>query len=270
MQESAETSDQGAIMICRHLRNALISLALTMVFVGGGAAAAERVALVIGNSAYAHAPRLKNPGNDADAVAAALDRLGFEVTLLRDLDFARFQAALGAFQASARGADVALVYYAGHGIGVDGQSWLLPIDARLTSADRVEFETVPLDLVLASVSVARGLRIIILDACRDNPFSRNMARGDRSVSRGLERIEPGGDTLLWYAARDGSTAADGSGRHSPFTSALLKHIERPGLELDRVFREITATVRRVTGGEQVPWQYGTARPRGCVSGWARP
>ena len=180
----------------------------------GGAGAAQRVALVIGNGAYEKVPYLTNPRNDAADVGAALGRLGFEVSRLANADQTVLREGLRNFTRAASAAEVAVVFYAGHGIEVDGRNFLVPVDAKLHSDQDVEFETVPLELVMRSVERARGLRLVILDACRDNPFAESMQRAGatRSIGRGLARAEPRGETLLAYAAKGGSVAADGDGR----------------------------------------------------------
>lgn len=238
-----------------------VVLALGLLLASAASALAERrVALVIGNSDYAAVLDLRNPKNDAVDVAAALRRLGFEVTPLSDLSHPEMLDALRKFARKAAGADVSIVYYAGHGIGVDGESRLVPVSARLSSETDINYETVRLSLVLNAVEGAKRLGLVVLDACRDNPFLGKMSPAPgakRTISRGLAAVEPAADTLVWYAARDGSTADDGEGRNSPFTKALLAHLERPGLELDKLFREIAADVRAATSGRQVPYAYGT-------------
>ena len=228
------------------------------------ALAEQRVALVIGNAAYAHAPRLANPLNDADDVGAALTRLGFAVTKLENADSATLRQGLQAFARAASAADVAVVFYAGHGIEVDQRNFLVPVDARLTSDQDVEFETVPLELAMRSVARASGLRLVILDACRDNPFAVSMQRAGatRSVGRGLARVEPAGETLVAYASKEGTVAADGEGRNSPYSEALLAHLEEPGLEVGLLFRKVRDAVLATTGGRQEPFVYGSLSSRG--------
>ena len=192
--------------------------------------ASQRVALVIGNAAYEHAPGLANPLNDAGDLGAALGRLGFKVTRLDNAGYDKMRRGLRAFTRAASTAEVALVFYAGHGIEVDKRNFLIPVDARLQSDREVEFETVSLDLVSRAVEGASGLGLVILDACRDNPFAAAMKRSGakRSIGRGLARVEPSGETLVAYAAKGGSVAADGRGRNSPYTTALLAHVEERG------------------------------------------
>jgi uncharacterized caspase-like protein len=210
---------------------------------------------VIGNAAYKVGP-LQNPGNDAAAVAEALTRLGFDkVVLKRDLAYDGFRAALRDLARDAAGADLALVYYAGHATERDGRNFLIPVDARLETATDLGIETIPLHTVLEHVEAARKLKLVILDSCRNNVFP--LAGRGRSITRGLTRIEPGPDTLVVYAAREGTVAADGVGRHSPFTAALLKHIATPGLEILYLFREVRDDVLAATARQQEPYVYGT-------------
>lgn len=222
------------------------------------AVADRRVALVVGNSNYAHVTALKNPANDAGAIAALLRDLGFSVRLETDLGIDQFRRVVREFGEHAAGADIAAIYFAGHGLEVDKVNYLIPVDARLTSDRDLAFETVPLDLVLTAVESARGLRVILLDACRDNPFrAMKLARATRSVGRGLAAVEPVTGTLVGYAAREGTTAADGSGKHSPFTQALLDLAPEPGVEISFLFRRVRDRVLQMTGGQQEPYVYGS-------------
>ena len=163
-----------------------------------------------------------------------------------------------------------MVFYAGHGIEVDKRNFLIPVDARLLSDADVEFETVPLDLLSRAVERAKGLRLIILDACRDNPFAVAMQRSGatRSIGRGLASVEPSGETLVAYAAKEGTVAADGEGRNSPYTTALLAHLEEPGLEVGLMFRKVrdavVAVYRRTPGALRLR----LSLERGSVSGSA--
>ena len=260
------TTGHGARWASLRLRSmagmsALLSAAaLALLLLSAAPAWAEqRVALVIGNGSYAHAPSLANPLNDAADIGAALERLGFEVTSIENADGETLRRGLHEFKRAASVSDVAVLFYAGHGIEVDRRNFLVPVDARLQSDDDVEFETVPLELVSRAVEGARELRLIILDACRDNPFAAAMQRAGatRSIGRGLARVEPSGDTLVAYAAKEGTVAADGAGRNSPYTEALLAHLEEPGLEVGWMFREVRDAVLASTGGRQEPFVYGS-------------
>ncbi len=229
------------------------------------ALAGQRVALVIGNASYAHAPSLANPLNDANDIGASLERLGFAVTQLPNASRAELWDGLQKFSLAASASEMAVVFYAGHGIEVDKRNFLIPVDARLQSDADVEFEAVPLDLLSRAVERAKGLRLIILDACRDNPFAVAMQRSGatRSIGRGLGRVEPSGETLVAYAAKEGTVAADGEGRNSPYTSALLKHLEEPGLEVGLMFRKVRDAVLATTGGRQEPFVYGSLSSEGA-------
>ncbi len=246
------------------MSRAIFQLLLALVlFVGGAleALAAKRVALVIGNSAYEHTRRLPNPKNDATAIAESLKRLGFDsVTLKLDQSYGPMRDTIRAFGREARNADVALIYYAGHGLELGRLNYLVPVDAKLETDDDLRFEAVTLDDVLLSVRRARQLRLVILDACRNNPLSTSMevAGGvTRSVSRGFGRIEPSGDVLVAYAAKHGTVAEDGDGSHSPFASALLQHMSTPGLEVNFLFRKVRDSVRKATNRRQEPFTYGS-------------
>jgi tetratricopeptide (TPR) repeat protein len=218
----------------------------------------RRIALVIGNSAYRNVSSLPNAAADASAFAVALRRIGFaQVTEQRDLDLASLTAALKNFGDQAMNSDWAVIYYAGHGIEVDGRNYLIPVDAKIALAHHVEDETLPLDRVLAKAEAARKLRLVILDACRVNPFAARMAAGNRAIGRGLGRIEPGGGVLVAYAARDGRVAEDGADGHSPFTAALLKHLEEPGVDIGLLFRRVRDTVMADTRSQQEPFTYGS-------------
>ena len=238
-----------------------IALLLATVLVASAsvALASGRVALVVGNSSYAHIGRLPNPENDAVDLAAALRRLGFEVTTELDTDRAELTEALRGFTRRSAGADVSLVFYAGHGLEMDGVNYVVPVDARLERDTDVRFETVTLDDLLA-VTAGASLRLVILDACRNNPLARSMQRTSttRSVSGGsfgdLNEDLLGDETLVAYAAAAGTTAEDGRGRNSPFTSALLAHLEQP-LEIGLLFRRVRAEVLEATNGEQRPHEY---------------
>ncbi|HEX7946579.1 MAG TPA: caspase family protein, partial [Phenylobacterium sp.] len=241
-------------------RFALWLVAAVLALAPGAPAWADgRVALVIANSAYVHAPKLPNPPNDARNMAAALRKVGFTTTEKTDLSKRDLEAALKTFAQAARGADVAVIYYAGHGMEQGGLNYLVPVDATLASDQDVEFDTVPLDLLLRSVEGASRLKLVVLDACRNNPFLTTMQRasGTRAIGRGLSRVEPEGDTLVAYAAREGSTADDGDGGDSPFTKALTTRMQTPGLEIRLLFGQVRDDVLASTGRRQEPAIYGS-------------
>ena len=216
----------------------------------------RRVALVLGNSRYTVSP-LANPVNDATAVARTLDEVGFDKVLLRqNLSLEGMRAALREFNREVGDADIALVYYAGHGIEVAGRNFLVPLDARLARAADVDLETISLDTLLGQLDGARKLKLVILDACRNNIFPVEGAK--RSLSRGLARVEPEDNTLVAFAAAAGATAEDGSGsQHSPFTAALLKHLRTPALDVRLLLGKIRDEVMASTGRRQQPYHSGT-------------
>ena len=232
---------------------ALVVLAMSTVVLADG-----RVVLLVGNSTYAHIGWLPNPENDAADMSAALARLGFEVTTELDADGVELPEALRAFTRQSAGAEVSLVFYAGHGIEMDGVNYLVPVDARLERDVDVRYEALTLDDLLVSTAEA-SLRLVILDACRNNLLACSMRRtaASRSVSDGsfgdLNEDLLGDETLVAYAAAAGTTAADGRGRNSPYTVALLEYLEQP-LEIGLLFRTVRAQVAS-TSGQQRPHEY---------------
>ncbi len=238
------------------------------------AADGDRVALVIGNANYQHLEQLKNPTNDARALAAKLKSVGFAVTLLENLDRRGMVWSVSDWLRTTRANQTALIYYAGHGIEVAGRNYLLPVDMPLLNMGEenlIRSEAISLDDLLADVNAAPARRgIVILDACRNNPYlevaqaALSKAGDARQVSRGLARISDLGQqqiaqvevktygTIIAYAAAPGATAADGKGRNSPYTAALLRHLEKPGLEVGRMFREVAGGVIEETKGVQKP------------------
>lgn len=235
-----------------------IALMLFSIADAGPARAQRRVALVIGNSAYVHTPRLENPKNDSGDVAAKLKRLGFEVIEGRDLQKAEMDRTIRAFAETLAGAKLALFFYAGHGIQVSGQNYLVPIDAKLTAPAALDFEMVRLDLIQRTMEREVPTNVLILDACRDNPLARNLARalGTRSatIGRGLAAIESGEGTLISFSTQPGNVALDGTGRNSPFASALLKHVATPGDDLSTILINVRNDVMAATERRQVPWE----------------
>ena len=223
------------------------------------ALAESRVALVIGNGAYEKVPELPNPPRDATDIGHTLERLNFKVTLLKNATAQEMRKAVVDFGRTAEGSEMAVVFYAGHGIEVAGENWLIPVSAELRSDADVESEAISLRSVSLQVSKARQLGLVILDACRNNPFAAKMKRSisTRAVARGLAPTEPADNVLIAYSARDGTTASDGEGQNSPFTTALLHHIETPGLEISFLFRRVRDDVMAATKREQQPFVYGS-------------
>ncbi|MFZ5731318.1 MAG: caspase family protein [Pseudomonadota bacterium] len=230
------------------------------------APADRRVALVIGNSAYKNVSALTNPQRDASTIATALRQAGFQsVTVLTDLDRNKLTDALQTFATIAETADWSVVYFAGHGMEIGGVNYLIPVDAKLASDRDIEFQAVSLNTVLNAAERAKKLRLVILDACRDNPFAaqmkRTLASATRSVTRGLAQVEPEAGTMVVYAAKHGETALDGSGGNSPFAMSLAKNLLIPGLEVRRLFDTVRDDVMDLTGRKQQPFSYGSISAR---------
>lgn len=223
--------------------------------------AERRVALVMGNSAYQNVSRLANPTNDSEAMSAILKKAGFDVVeLKRDLNVSEMRRALRDFSDSVRDADVAIVYFAGHGIEIGGTNYVIPVDAVLERDIDAFDEAIPLDRILTVIEPAKQLRLVILDACRDNPFNKTMKRttGSRAIGRGLAKVEPESpNTLVAFAAKAGSTAYDGDSKNSPFTAALVKYLPRPGLDLRKAFGYARDDVLKATNNKQEPFIYGS-------------
>jgi Caspase domain len=238
----------------RSIAAAVLALAALNAVVGKSFADA-RVALVIGNSAYEHIPRLRNPQNDAQDVAAALKRSGFDTILATNLDKAGMDNAAIRFARAARGADVALLYYSGHALQFAGVNYLAPIDARL--ADEADLRRmVRLDDMVADLAQAKNLRILVLDSCRDNPLAEELRRSIGTaralpLQRGLAKIETAQGMIVAYATQAGHTAEDGEGRNSPYTAAFLKNIETQE-EIGTIFRRVSADVYEATKRQQLP------------------
>lgn len=236
-------------------------LTVALMFGTDPAFAGKRVALVLANAAYQNAPALANPVNDGAVMAKMLKDAGFDVVDSRhDLSALDTRRALRDFADATRDADIAVVYYAGHGIEVDGSNYLIPVDARLERDTDVYDEALSLDRVLVAVEPAKQLRLVILDACRDNPFGTTMKRtlASRGIGRGLAKVEPASsNTLIAYSAKAGFTAQDGDGANSPFTIALSKHLTTPGLDVRRALGFVRDDVLKATGNKQEPFVYGS-------------
>jgi tetratricopeptide (TPR) repeat protein len=221
------------------------------------ATAGVRLALVLGNSKYQAVPELDNPSNDAADLAQALRGVGFEVIEQRDATREAMAKAVHDFSDRLRGADVALFFYAGHGLQMNGENYLLPVDARIENPSDVRFNTINLTDIQQEMQESGNGRanIIILDACRNNPFAEKLARGGRAApTRGLGRIDATGEgSLIVYSTQPNNVALDGAGRNSPFTSALLKHIATPGLEVRQMISKVRGDVLQATEKRQTPW-----------------
>jgi hypothetical protein len=234
---------------------------LSLLAASPAAHAERRVALVIGNGDYVKVGKLANPTRDARSIETLLRAAGFDVVeAKRDLGTVAMRRTLRDFSDRVRDADIAVVFYAGHGIEVNGTNYLIPVDATLERDIDVEDEAVPLERVTQVLEQAKRLRLVILDACRDNPFVRSMRRtiAGRSIGRGLAKIDVlTSDTLIAFAAKAGSTAADGEAANSPYTSALVKHLTTPGLDLRLALGRVRDEVLKSTGNKQEPFVYGS-------------
>jgi hypothetical protein len=247
---------------CRRSSRSLGLLLAAVFFLTCQPAFAEkRVALILGNSVYQNVPPLSNPINDGAVMAATFKSAGFDVVDSRfDLSALETRRVLRDFADRARDADIAVVYYAGHGMEVDGTNYLIPVDAKLERDTDIYDEAFSLDRILVAVEPAKQLRLVILDACRDNPFARNMKHSlaSRSIGRGLAKIEPASpNTLIAYSAKAGSNAQDGEGKNSPFTTALAQHLTKPGLDVRKAFGFVRDDVLKSTGNRQEPFVYGS-------------
>jgi hypothetical protein len=238
----------------------IIGTLLVLIVGTGHGQAQKRMALVVGNSAYPHAGALRTPAKDADAVAEMFKKAGFEVSLLKDAAILDFKRAIRRFEDAVLDADIAVVFYAGHGIEIGGINYLIPVDARLASDRDAQDEAIDLSRIIQSVDGAKRLRLVILDACRDNPFLATMRRRSltRAVASGLgPATDVGFETLVAFAAKAGSTAEDGSGEHSPFTTAILNNLFVPGLDVRLAFGRVRDEVLKITNKRQEPFVYGS-------------
>ncbi|MEZ5666399.1 MAG: Ig-like domain-containing protein [Alphaproteobacteria bacterium] len=213
----------------------------------------RRVALVIGNGDYQVANPLPNPPNDAQAIADKLREIGFEVFLGLDLTRDDLNALLQQYTRALDGADVGLFFYAGHGLQVDGINYIVPVDAVLERAADLDFEVVDSNIVLRQFDRPNFTGLVFLDACRDNPLARSMSTGTRSIGRGLAEVTSATGTLIAYATQPGNVAYDGEGEHSPFTQALLDHIDTPDMEIRLMLDYVGEEVAEMTNGQQQPW-----------------
>jgi len=225
------------------------------------AEAARRTALVIGMSAYKSISPLKNTAADARSVGDMLQRLGFAVDLIIDSPLAQMQETVAAFSHKAETADIALVYYAGHGVEAAGENYLVPVDIDVDTPSSIPQQAVSLSAILHSVEHARKLRIVILDSCRNNPFptlvSAAAAEGASAGRAGLAAPDPSQGMLVVYAAESGKVALDGDGEHSPFATAILEDLPRPNVEIGLVFRQVRDRVMGLTANRQQPHFYGS-------------
>ena len=229
----------------------------------------RRIALVIGNGRYRHASELANPVNDAEAMAAVLARLGFDVVREQNIELDRIGEMQAAFEAKLSSKpDVALLFYAGHGLQVRGLNYLVRIDVQIEVPAHLKSRAIRFNDIPEPMTEGAGASLIFLDACRDNPFTRNLARslGDTargSVRGGLAKIEKVAGTFIAYATAPDEVAYDGKGLHSPFTAALLKHIETPGFSVADMMIDVRNSVLAETQGRQEPWDQSSLRAKFC-------
>jgi uncharacterized caspase-like protein len=242
-----------------------LALSANSIVTGGTKAdAGRRVALIIGNSSYQNAGQLLNPRNDAEALEAALTRLGFEVELALDVTLSGMVEPVRRFTQRLRGVDVALLFYAGHGLSFQGENYIVPIEASAKDVIDIGFGMLSVRKITDEMAMHARLNIVLLDACRDNPLVRsaNRSLGDSGrsavIKQGLSRLEQiGRQSYIMLATKEGEVASDGTGAHSPFSEALLNHIETEGLEISELARRVRKDVREATDGRQVPLTIGS-------------
>jgi uncharacterized caspase-like protein len=243
----------------------VISLVSAILAAASAAHAQKRVALVIGNSAYQHTGKLTNPKNDATDMVTALRKHGFHVVDGFDLDKAAFDRKVRDFANALEGAEAGVFFFAGHGLQVSGHNYLVPIDAQLTTVAALEFEMVRLDVVHRVMERLTNTNVLFLDACRDNPLARNLARamGTRSgeIGRGLAAVESGVGTLISFSTQPGNVALDGTGRNSPFAGALVKYMSTSSDDLSAILIATRNDVMRETQRKQVPWEHSALTGR---------
>ncbi|MGY3487048.1 hypothetical protein ACVW1C_004931 [Bradyrhizobium sp. USDA 4011] len=261
--EKSVVADHGAAKPGTANPAPALATAVPIAPVGAGAKAAmteKRVALVVGNSKYRSVPVLPNPSQDAAAIADTLRAVGFQdVRLVTDATRDSLVEALKSFANAGDGADWAVIYYAGHGMEMAGENYLVPVDAKLATDRDVPFEAVALTQVMGATEGARKLNLVILDACRDNPFANQIKRtvASRSIGRGLAQVEPDSGTLVVYAAKHGQVALDGEGGHSPFVTARIKRMQTPRIEIRKLFDLVRDDVMAATDRRQQPFSYGS-------------
>ena len=244
---------------------ALLAAVATLAAWTDTASAQKRVALVVGNSDYQHTTKLANPRNDATDMSAVLKGLGFEVIDGFDLNKGAFDGKVREFAAALEGAAVGVFFYAGHGLQVSGQNYLVPVDAQLSAAVALDFEMMKVEIIHRAMERLTKTNVLFLDACRDNPLSRNLAQnlGTRSadVGKGLAQIEAGSGTLISFSTHPGALALDGGGRNSPYAGSLIKHLSTSHDDLNSVLISVRNDVMTATKDAQVPWEHSALRGR---------
>jgi uncharacterized caspase-like protein len=227
--------------------------ALLLIVTATTALADSKLALIIGNANYANMPKLLNPANDAKLIASNLESVGFTVVLATDQTQSQMKSAIARFAddtAKAGNGTIAIVYYAGHGVQIDGTNYLVPVDVSANSATDIVIGAVSASDLLKTLELARAkVNVVVLDACRDNPFKGTT----RGLSRGLARVDAPAGSIVAYSTAPGQVAQDGSTANSPYAEALAKHLVTPGLVLEEIFRKVRIDVSLLTDGAQVPW-----------------
>ena len=217
----------------------------------------HRYALVIGNSDYRYAPSLANGVNDAKAIARVLDEIGFEVTLGLDADASTFRELIGKFRRNLQPGDISLFYYAGHGLQANGENYLLPVDAALRRLADLGLEAERLQDIIAAMTAEENTAIVLLDACRDNPFVRQLGGQSQSrglaIGKGLGALDAGRGVFIGFATQPGNVALDGAAKHSPFADALVKRLKTPSIDIEILMRRVRLDVMNATSGRQIPW-----------------
>ncbi|MET3520117.1 caspase family protein [Mesorhizobium abyssinicae] len=217
----------------------------------------HRYALVIGNSAYRYAPSLPNGVNDANAIARILEETGFKVTLGLDADASTFRELIGKFRRNLQPGDVSLFYYAGHGLQANGENYLLPVDAALHRPADLALEAERLQDIIAAMTAEENTAIVLLDACRDNPFVKQLSGQSQSrgfaIEKGLGALDAGRGVFIGFATQPGNVALDGAVNHSPFADSLVKRIKTPSIDIEILMRRVRLDVMNATSGRQVPW-----------------
>jgi uncharacterized caspase-like protein len=247
--------------LCRFVGRLALALTVGCLFAATAvhAEAGRRMALVIGNGRYLNVTPLANPSNDATELAKVLGSLGFEVDLQIDVDKARMQSLVGELSRRTSGVELALLFYAGHGFQIDGKNFIVPVDARIRTEQDVATEAVDVDRIVAEMNPGVEVKVVLLDACRNNPFEAELSRSlgptraEAMLGRGLTPIQPAGGVLIGFATDPGAVAFDGTGDNSPFTEALLVHLPTPHVEINSLMTRVRADVFASTGHLQRPW-----------------
>jgi uncharacterized caspase-like protein len=257
--------------LLQHRRFAFILTLALLSLATGCATQPERVAFIIGNSAYSHASPLKNPSNDASALAEAFTRLGFRVIQGRNLSHEGMERQMRNFYQYLGGAETAVFFYAGHGLVIDGKNFLVPVDFDPERDEYLTTQLVQLDSVLDEMANRAQHSLVFMDACRDNPFTATLVsklakgrsvpvdatRGVKVVGKGLAEAKGNVGMLIAYATQPGNVASDGSGAHSPFATGLLKYVDEPGLEVRELLSKVRMSVVGETAGQQIPWDHSS-------------